>query len=148
MARASEKHSRTRSAGSLDLVEIRLKKLLQDLHDAYAEIGRLQEITQQADHQVTEAVAEKQRELDDKEKIVRRQQNLIKTKDAAYQELQDAYNALRREADELKRGSESTAQTVEIRSEPKAMLDPEFRTRMRVQLESVLNKINELEKII
>ncbi|HNI12232.1 MAG TPA: hypothetical protein PLL93_13910, partial [bacterium] len=79
MARASEKHSRTRSAGSLDLVEIRLKKLLQDLHDAYAEIGRLQEITQQADHQVTEAVAEKQRELDDKEKIVRRQQNLIKT---------------------------------------------------------------------
>ncbi|HNC49210.1 MAG TPA: hypothetical protein PLH27_09505, partial [bacterium] len=75
-------------------------------------------------------------------------QNLIKTKDAAYQELQDAYNALRREADELKRGSESPAQTVEIRSEPKAMLDPEFRTRMRVQLESVLNKINELEKII
>ncbi|MBX7150495.1 hypothetical protein K1X84_02560 [bacterium] len=86
--------------------------------------------------------------LEEKEQIIRRQQALLKTKEAAFQELQSAYNLLRQEfetAHETHEKLKEEMQQVQSQSTTESSFD---RNAIREHIETALSKLGQLEKTI
>lgn len=100
----------------------------------------------------TETLGAKTKELETKDDIIRRQQQLIKSKDAAVQELQIAYNSQRKEIEELnEETSRLRDQVGQLKSgfeSSQAMLAEETRQRVRQHIESAMNRLDKLERAI
>ena len=131
--------------GSLDILEGKITELLGALQEATTENAHLR-------NRMTElGMPEKDKTLEEKENIIRRQQIMLKSKEAAFLELQNAFSEQRRQIEALTSGDGGSTAAEARSSEdfPGAQpLNDGTRDRLRNRLEAVMQKLDQLEKMI
>jgi regulator of replication initiation timing len=133
--------------GSWDVLENKIIELLKSLQDVKLENSNLRNRLSQL------GVPEREKEIEEKENIIRRQQVILKSKEAAFQELQEAFRELRRQHDTSIDDSRDSKDGEASAEEPSPHFDTEpleysTRDRIRAKVESVILKLDQLEKMI
>lgn len=130
--------------GSLDILESKISELLGSLQEVTTENARLR-------NRMTEpGMPEKDKTVEEKENIIRRQQIMLKSKEAAFLELQNAFIEQRMQIEGLILENSNLRQGRHVPSEemPPTRPDEGTRERIRSKLETVMQKLDQLEKMI
>ncbi len=131
--------------GSLDILEGKITELLGALQEATSENAHLRNRMKEL------GMPEKDKTLEEKENIIRRQQIMLKSKEAAFLELQDAFSEQRRQIEALTSGGGGSKAAEARSSEDSPDVQPlsdGTRDRIRNRLEAVMRKLDQLEKMI
>ena len=139
------------SDNQFDLLEIKVLQLLRELQETKDERDRLRSDLESSQSGLSESLEGKNKELETKEQVLRRQQSVLKTKETAIQELQQALTEQREQNETL------LSETRELKEELERLktvepengsIDQESKDQIRYRLEKVVDKLDQLEKII
>lgn len=132
------------SADPMELLEQRLRQWLKRFDALQKENEQLKTQLLQSET----APDTQNNSLEEKEQIIRRQQALLKTKEAAFQELQHAYNLLRQDF-ETAHAEQAKLKAELEREQPPSSTEPSLdRQAIRTHIETALSKLGQLEKNI
>jgi chromosome segregation ATPase len=139
------------SNNQFDLLEIKVLQLLRELQETKDERDRLRTDLENSQSGLSESLEAKSKELESKEQILRRQQSVLKTKETSLQELQQALTEQREQVETLAAENQSIKEEMEklkTRATEAVPMDQESRDQIRYRMEKVVQKLDQLEKII
>ncbi len=139
------------SNNQFDLLEIRVLQLLRELQETKDERDRLRSDLESSQSGLSETLETKSKELESKEQVLRRQQSVLKTKETALQELQQALAEQREQTESLLSENQTLKEEIErlrTTESDNGPMDQESRDQIRYRLEKVVQKLDQLEKVI
>ncbi|MBL7996766.1 hypothetical protein JNM05_15475 [bacterium] len=139
------------SNNQFDLLEIKAVELLRELQETKAERDRLRSDMENSQSGLSEALESVNRELEAKEQILRRQQAVLKTKEASIQDLQQSLGEQRKQLELILAENQNLKEDIEqLRTDASGQnpMDQHSRDQIRFRLEKVVQKLDQLEKVI
>lgn len=161
MMKGTSKNTKSKTTGStalelvsnnqFDLLEIRVLQLLRELQETKGERDRLRSDLESSQTGLSESLESVNKDLEAKEQILRRQQTVLKTKEASLQELQQAFGEQRKQIELILAENQSLKEEIEqLRTNvpDQNPMDQQNRDQIRYRLEKVVQKLDQLEKVI
>ena len=139
------------SNNQFDLLEIKVLQLLRELQETKEERDRLRSDLESSQSGLSESLESVSKDLEAKEQVLRRQQSVLKTKEAALQELQQAFAEQRKQLELILTENQSLKEEIEqlrTNTSDQNPMDQHNRDQIRYRLEKVVQKLDQLEKVI
>jgi len=156
---AKNKRSKTASITALelvsnnqfDLLEIKAVELLRELQETKAERDRLRSDMENSQSGLSESLESVNKELEAKDQILRRQQAVLKTKESSLQDLQQSIGEQRKQLELILAENQNLKEDIEqlrTNASDQNPMDQQNRDQIRYRLEQVVQKLDQLEKVI